>query len=261
MVWPPNSYTAKTNQAEFQITVNPTNKIPTITIAEAQKLVDEDQKLTIGNITIDDPDSSRLTVILSVEHGTLNIKPDISQGLTRNEISGNQTNRVVLSGERNKVRATLSNSQSIVYQGRENFYGSDLLKIEVDDGGRGNAGTIAINVNPVNDPPVLSVLQDIAPPEVAPIPDFSSNSSSVPPSAPAQREDLTNAIIIGDSSQQKNIRAGITTDAEVLFELPVGSRVRVIDSRRNSDNYLWYKIYSPQYRREGWIASHLIQLD
>ena len=99
------------------------------------------------------------------------------------------------------------------------------------------------------------------PPEIAPIPDFPPNSSSIPPSVPAQREDITNATITGDPSQQKNIRAGITTDAEVLFELPVGSRVRVIDSRRNSDNYLWYKIYSPQYRGEGWVASHLIKLD
>lgn len=261
LVWPPGSQTVKTNQGDFQITVNPANKIPRISIADAQKAVDEDEKLSIGNIVIDDPDSSKLTVVLSVEHGTLSVKSDVSQGLTRTEISANQSNRVVLSGERNKVRATLSNAQSIVYQGRENFYGSDLLKIEVNDGGRGNAGTIAINVNPVNDPPVLNVLKDIAPPEVAPSPDFPSNSSSVPPSTPAQREDLTNATITGDSSQQKNIRAEITTDAEVLFELPVGSRVRVIDSRRNSDNYLWYKIYSLQYRREGWIASHLIQLD
>jgi hypothetical protein len=254
LVWPRNSQTAKTNQGNFQITVNPTNQIPRISITEVQKVVDEDKKLPIGNIVIDDPDSSTLVVVLSVEHGTLNVKSDVSQGLRRNEISANQSNRVVLSGERNKVRATLSDSQSIIYQGRENFYGSDLLKIEVNDGGRGNSGTIAINVNPVNDPPVLSVLQDIAPPKRSP-------SQPSPPSVPTQRANITNATIAGDPSQRKNVRAGITTDAEVLFELPAGSRVQVIGSRLNSDNFLWYKIYSPQYQREGWIASHLIQLD
>ena len=257
LVWPPYSQTVKTNQGNFQIKVNPTNKIPTISIVETQKVVNEDEKSPIGNIVIDDPEKSKLTVLLSVEHGTLSVKSDVSQGLTKNEISANQSNQVVLSGEFNKVRATLSDSQSIIYQGSENFHGSDLLKIEVNDGGRGNEGTISINVNPVNDPPILSVLQDIVPPKIDPSP----NLSLRPLSAPAQREDTTNATITGDPSQQKNIRAGNTTDAEVLFELPVGSRVRVIDSRRNSDSYVWYKIYSPQYGREGWIASHLIQLD
>jgi len=76
-----------------------------------------------------------------------------------------------------------------------------------------------------------------------------------------QSKDITNAKISGDPNQQKNVRAGTTTDTEVLFQLPVGRRVRVIESRRNSDNYLWYKIYSPQYQKEGWIAGHLIQLD
>jgi len=92
----------------------------------------------------------------------------------------------------------------------------------------------------------------------------SSSSSTLPttsqsPTTPQPQD--TNATVTGDARYDKNVRSGVTTSSPILFELPVGSRVRIIGSRRNADNYLWYKIYSPQYRREGWIAEHLIERD
>ena len=72
---------------------------------------------------------------------------------------------------------------------------------------------------------------------------------------------LTNATVTGTSWETKNVRSGSSTETEVLFELTIGSPVRVLDERYNSDNYLWYKIYSPQYQRQGWIASQLIKRD
>jgi hypothetical protein len=72
----------------------------------------------------------------------------------------------------------------------------------------------------------------------------------------------TDATISGDPRDYlKNIRSGYSTDYPPIFKLPIGSRVKVIEGKRNSDNYLWYRIYSPDKQREGWIASQLITLD
>lgn len=72
----------------------------------------------------------------------------------------------------------------------------------------------------------------------------------------------TNAQVVGDPKEPiKNVRAGDNTEMQVLFELPIGSRVQVIGRSYNADGYLWYKIYSPEKNSQGWIASHLIELD
>ncbi|MDE5071152.1 MAG: tetratricopeptide repeat protein [Trichodesmium sp. St5_bin8] len=73
---------------------------------------------------------------------------------------------------------------------------------------------------------------------------------------------LTNATVTGTSWQTRNVRSGSTTEAEVLFELPGKAPVRFIKKEYNWDEERWwYKIYSPQYQRQGWIAGDLIRLD
>jgi hypothetical protein len=244
IVWPSESAIEKRIQAEFKITVNPSNEIPIITLAESQKEVDQAQGLAIGNIIIDDPDTPELKVILRVNQGTLNVKSDVSQGLTSQDISGNQTNQVILSGDLSAIQSTLANPQAITYQGNSDFYGSDTLEIRVDDGGRGNKANIAINVNRLYKPPILRIDENTVPSENSTTMDFQPN-----------------ATVSGDPDPiDKNVRAGSSTNTEVIFQLPIGSRVRVTD-RRDSEGYLWYRIYSYDKQREGWMAGHLVTLD
>ncbi|MBP0027030.1 SH3 domain-containing protein [Roseofilum sp. Guam] len=92
----------------------------------------------------------------------------------------------------------------------------------------------------------------------------SSSTSPTPSQSPttSKLQDNTNATVVGDRKDYyKNVRAGITTNSPVLFELPIGSRVQIIGSRYDADGFPWYKIYSPQKRREGWIAGQLIERD
>ena len=73
---------------------------------------------------------------------------------------------------------------------------------------------------------------------------------------------LTNATVTGTSWQTRNVRSGSTTEAEVLFELPGKAPVRFIKEKYNWDEERsWYKIYSPEYQRQGWIAGDSIKRD
>ncbi|MDV3351284.1 hypothetical protein QGP82_21450 [Leptothoe sp. LEGE 181152] len=262
LIWPPNAEKAKTDQRNIKIAVQPSNKIPSIIFSESQQTVDEDAELSFGQITIDDPDSKTLRVTLKVDHGTISVKDNIGGGLEDSEISGNGSNRVTLSGAFNKVKTTLADPKSITYKGKANFNGNDSLKIDVADGGRGNTANMAIIVKSINDPPILAVVKTVTPPKSEPTPRFSSpQQPSTPKPSPVPQQDATNAVVIGDPTKTKNARAGITINAKVLFELPVGSRIQVVEGKYNSDNFLWYKIYSPSKNKYGWMASHLVKLD
>lgn len=89
-----------------------------------------------------------------------------------------------------------------------------------------------------------------------------SNSGTSSP--PPQNRNVVYGRIVGSNAPDvrlKNVRAGITTSDRVLFELPVGSRIEILGSQRNADNFLWYRIYSPDEDAEGWIASHLVSVE
>ena len=84
--------------------------------------------------------------------------------------------------------------------------------------------------------------------------------AEVPLSPPS---DAVYARIVGNDPTEplKNVRAGSNTNEAVLFTLPVGSRVQIVGSERNADNFLWYEIYSPAEDATGWIASQLIDIE
>ena len=112
--------------------------------------------------------------------------------------------------------------------------------------------TIPIAIEEVNDSPVIVAFYGD---EGAVLPDQGNNDTLVP-------SNNLNATIVGDPKEPlKNVRAGIDTNAQVLFKLSIGERIEVIESRRNSDGYVWHKIYSPKTNQEGWIANHLVRLN
>lgn len=77
----------------------------------------------------------------------------------------------------------------------------------------------------------------------------------------AEDSDTTNATVDGDPEFEKNVRAEVSTESEVLFELSVGDRIQVLEGPMSSDNYEWYRIYSPDEEQEGWMAGQLLLLD
>ncbi len=98
--------------------------------------------------------------------------------------------------------------------------------------------------DPVQPPPTP---QPVAPPppQATPAP-----ASSVP----------TNATVAGKPGS-KNVRSGPGTGYGVVTTTYPGDRIQVIGGKYNSDNYLWYQVYIPNSGTQGWLASHLTDLD
>jgi hypothetical protein len=159
LVWPPTPTVkqSRTSSKEIQIAVTPANQLPIITMPGVSKTVDEETDLIIGGIRIDDRDSRSLTVTLSVNHGTLAVKTNVSKGLTESSIRDNKTKTVTLLGDLAQIKATLADPQAITYRGDKDFKSNDSLTIKIDDTGRGKTDKLDIVVLNVNDPPVLKI--------------------------------------------------------------------------------------------------------
>ena len=103
--------------------------------------------LPIAGVSVADIDSSALTTTLSVAHGTLNVTA--GPGVT-----GNGTASVTIAGTAAQINAALA---GLAYTGNLNFNGADTLTVATNDGTATDTDTIAITVNPVNDPPINTV--------------------------------------------------------------------------------------------------------
>jgi len=263
LVWPPKAQEAKTSSKEIQITVNPANKPPIITISEPTKTVNEDESLTISGISIDDSDTPNVTVKLGVEHGTIAVKTNVVQGLPANAISGNKTENVTLTGDRAQIKATLANPQAITYQGKQDFNGNDSLTISVNDGGKEKTDQLNIIVTPVNDPPVIGISTTVnTPQQNEPKVENPVNNKQIPnqSSLPEKNNTTTNATLKGEPGE-KNIRSGPGTDSKSLHKAYPGDRIRVIGKDYDRGGYLWYNIYLPNSGAEGWIAGQFVEVD
>jgi len=112
--------------------------------------VDEDTPLAIAGVSVGDVDtSSGIQVNLTVTNGTLTV-PTGGGAF----VGGNGTSAVALAGTLAEINAALA---GLSYLGNLNFNGSDTLTIVSNDSSGGiDTDTIAITVNPVNDPPVIT---------------------------------------------------------------------------------------------------------
>jgi hypothetical protein len=116
------------------------------------------QYLQISDV---DAGTGDLTVTLTVSNGTLDVTP--YGGLVADDISGNGTGNVVVTGTIAEINATLGAADGLTYTGT--VYGTDTLIIETNDNGNtGSPGPLkdvdylTISVpDAVNDPPVNRV--------------------------------------------------------------------------------------------------------
>lgn len=163
--------------AEVPITVLAVNDAPQLTLPSNQA-VDEDQSLVISFApdAISDVDASEvpgnglLYVVMTVDHGTVSVRSDVSGGLVPGDFeSGSQGSRVAFTALASAINTTLFAASGVLYQGLADFNGSDTLHVTVSDLGNSdaNAGTpnatpqsvaksLTIAVAAVNDPPTLT---------------------------------------------------------------------------------------------------------
>ncbi|WP_116964856.1 tandem-95 repeat protein, partial [Fastidiosibacter lacustris] len=113
--------------------------------------VNEDTALAINNISINDVDGNLSTARLQVTNGVLNVT---LSGAAVVSLGANGSNDLTISGTQAEINATLA---SLSYQGNLNFNGSDTLTLTATDSGSSSAvQLIAINVNAINDAPILT---------------------------------------------------------------------------------------------------------
>lgn len=155
LIWPPNATTNNASNNSIEITVIP-NGAPTFATLPNSINTKEDTNVIISGITITDSDSQNVAVILQVSNGNLKVKENVTQGLKASNIRNNGSNIVVLEGKVDQINATLNDSSAITYQGNKDYFGSDSLNIEVQDGKNTITGNVDISIEPVNDKPVIN---------------------------------------------------------------------------------------------------------
>ncbi len=161
----------------FTLTVDAVNDPPTVQVPAAEQVFDEDVAQAIPGISVDDVDAGEIEVTFRVNLGTLTLDPTILGGVVGSEITGQSSGVITVRSAPARIQTTLADANGLRYRGIQDFNGTDLLTVFVDDLGNTGSpgkqtveGTVSITVNPVNDPPVvvnpiadLDVLEDSAP--------------------------------------------------------------------------------------------------
>ena len=172
----------RTDTETVAITVSPINDPPVVTVPGPQNLDEGDDatgtlnSLAIAGVSVVDADASEtgggpITLNLSIPAGTgtLRVQNNVVGGVTAANISGNGTRIVTLTGTVIQINNTLLHATGVTYMvpsvNFDNLHngGDVILTITAND--QGNTGavagvsltdteTIAITVNPINDPPI-----------------------------------------------------------------------------------------------------------
>jgi hypothetical protein len=143
------------------------NSPPVVTVP-VERILLEDISTPIPGISVFDNDAGQLpiTVTFSVLRGTLSVDPWVPGGVSVTGVDYQDNNRVViLTGSQTQINTTLSSANGLVYQSNLDYNGPELLTVVADDGGNSGVGgpwqdrrTIPLTVLPVNDPPVITLL-------------------------------------------------------------------------------------------------------
>ena len=130
----------------------------------AAQAATEDASAAITGLSINDPDigSASITVTLTVQHGTLVVRDDVSGGIASPGIARNGTASVTLSGDPALVNATLAGG--LTYRASPDYNGTDTLTMLSADGGNTGSGgnktdsdSVSIVVTSVNDAPSIAL--------------------------------------------------------------------------------------------------------
>ncbi len=150
---------ALSDSVTVDLTITPVNDAPILT-GPTLVTLPEDASQPIVGLQVSDIDAGDLeiSVRLSVGEGTLRLTQQ--DGITVQSGSVNGASEWIFQGTVSAINSALS---SLSYQGAADYAGADTLLFEVNDLGNTGAGgplsalhTVALEITPVNDAPVLS---------------------------------------------------------------------------------------------------------
>ena len=124
------------------------NEVPAVT-APGGLATDEDTALVINGFTVDDPDDSQLTVTLTAA-STLTLSQ--IDGLAFTDGDGTADQKMTFSGAIADINAALA---GMTYAPTADFNGTGGFDYTLDDGIDQISGSVAINVDAVNDAPTI----------------------------------------------------------------------------------------------------------
>ncbi len=136
--------TPKFSKLDVTIDIVTINDIPEISLSttnyEVEKIigVNDNGTLQLDKISVSDADDTNLTVVFeTTEYGLLTFKEDVVGGLSSNDISGNGTQSVTLTGTIEQINTTLADANGLTYvAGAGNDAvspGLDYLKVTATD--------------------------------------------------------------------------------------------------------------------------------
>ena len=155
----------RTDSKTVAIALSAVNDAPQITAPTALSVA-PNTDLAVSGISIADVDAgtSNVVVTLTIGHGTLTLRTDVSGGLIAADIQGNNTGAVTLTGAVAKINATLAASGGLKYRGTTASTTPYTLAVSVNDQGNTGSGgaktaakNVAITVTTANQAPVVTV--------------------------------------------------------------------------------------------------------
>ncbi|MGV0960374.1 MAG: Ig-like domain-containing protein, partial [Limnohabitans sp.] len=142
---PSGNESAKSDPLAFTVSNAPVNTVP------GAQTASEDTQLALTGLSVTDVDGDLASTQLSVAHGTLNI--DLTGGATVSA-GANNSATLTLVGTQAQINAALA---TVKYTGVLNYNGADTLTVvSTDKAGKLDSDTVAINVTPVNDAPIVA---------------------------------------------------------------------------------------------------------
>ena len=138
------------------------NMPPSIAVAAEAVAATVGVATPIAGVSVDDPDAADglVTMILSVQDGTIAVSDSIVGGVQAGGISDNGTAAVTVEGTLAELNLTFGAPNGIVYTSDEGFVGSDTLQLEANDNGNtGDGGALTGSANlaiEVAGPPALT---------------------------------------------------------------------------------------------------------
>jgi len=169
------------------INITPVNDAPTIEIVPPAQIVEDTPvplPILVNDAEMNAPIGADVvwTVTLQADLGTFSVLGGISGGVPAANITGNNSGLVVLTGTGNEIQTTLVASNGVTFQGVQDFAGSDVLTVTIQDPGptadpaddATSAATLTYTISGVNDAPeialpaVLTTNEDVALPLTGP---------------------------------------------------------------------------------------------
>ncbi|MGE3806342.1 MAG: proprotein convertase P-domain-containing protein, partial [Gemmataceae bacterium] len=217
------------DEDSIPVTINARNDAP---VNSVPAFIDayEDGSTYVTGISVSDVDSATLTVTLTAIQGTFTVRTNVSGGLTADDVVGNNTSSVTLTGTAAAINATITNSTGLRYQAPAGFFGYDTISVQTDDGGGGSdSDSIPVTVHAVR----------------------VYDSLDVPVSIP-QKGTITSTLFVADSyaladlNVLLNIAHTYDGDLQVFLQGPDGTEIKLINNVGGSGNHFTNTVLDDQ---------------